>query len=223
MAKKKKRSKRKVVVNSAAYGKHKRSKRGTIKPAVLNDDLKASSEHLTRANVYAKLVKDALDPFRDKFQDGTMWSRLVKLFKKQIRDNGIVDFTALAEFQCHQKFALTSILNREISAAVENDVLRVEATTHADVKARWEKADRYRQILFVCVYDGKRKVHVESDTVFLPLSKSKTNKQELSFPVPKGSVTAWIGIRCDFWHDGSAAGGNSRKGMEIVTVVDLRS
>ncbi len=51
-----------VLVKSNAYGDHYRRKRGTVKPAGLNEALKLSNELMANADVYAKAIKDALDP-----------------------------------------------------------------------------------------------------------------------------------------------------------------
>jgi hypothetical protein len=213
-----------VLVRSDAYGDHYRRKRGTVKPVELNDALKLSNALMADADVYAKAIKDALDPFREKFEDGSMWSRLVKLFKRQLKKNGRVELKALEEFECHEKFHLRRILHRQLSVSVfeQNKTLEVEAMTYGALKARWEKAEDYRQILIVVFYDAKLDATVSSDTVILPLGKSKRNVQKLSLAIPDQSVTAIITLRCDFWRNEGPAGGNSRRGMEILQVVDLR-
>jgi hypothetical protein len=213
-----------VLVKSNAYGEHYRRKRGSIKPAELNDALKLSNALMADADVYAKAIKDALDPFREKFEDGTMWSRLVKLFKKQLKKNGRVELKALEEFECHKRFHLRRILHRQLSVSMsdQNNTLEVEAMTYGALKARWEKADDYRQILIVVFYDTKLDAKVSSDTVILPLGKTKRNVQKVSLAIPDQSVTAIITLRCDFWRNEGTAGGNSRRGMEILQVVDLQ-
>jgi len=212
-----------VLVKSDAYGDHYRRKRGTVKPVELNDALKLSNKLMADADVYAKAIKDALDPFREKFEDGTMWSRLVKLFKRQLKKNGRVELKALEEFECHKKFHLRRILHRQLSVSVsdQNKTLEVEAMTYGALKARWEKAEDYRQILIVVFYDAKLDANVFSDTVILPLGKSKRNVQKVSLAIPDQSVTALIALRCDFWHNEGPAGGNSRRGMEILQIVDV--
>lgn len=213
-----------VLVKSEAYGEHYRRKRGTVKQARLNDDLKLSTKLIGEANKHAKAVKDALDPFRVKFEDGRLWGRLVGLFKKQLGKDGHVDYKALEEFQCHTRFPLVRILRRDITASVsaKHKALEVEAMTYGAVKARWEKAEQYRQILIVVFYNARLDADVASDTVYFPLGKEKRNKQQVRFPIPRKAVTALIALRCDFWGNGGPVGGNGRKGMEILCVVDVR-
>jgi hypothetical protein len=213
-----------VLVRSKAYGDHYRRKRGTVKPARLNDDLKLSTKLIGAADQYAKAVKDALDPFREDFKDGKLWQRLVRLFKKQLREVRQVDLKALEEFECHTLFPLVRILHRDITASVsaQRKTLEVEVMTYGDVKADWEKAADYRQILIVVFYDAKLDADVVSETVYFPLGQEKRNKQKVSFSIPPKAVTALVALRCDFWRKGRPAGGNGRKGMEILRVVEVR-
>ncbi|MEJ1240592.1 hypothetical protein WBG78_20785 [Chryseolinea sp. T2] len=213
----------KILVKSKTYGDHPRNKRGTIKEAVLNDDMKLSGSQTKLANLYAKAVKDPLDPFREKFHDGTMWSTLLSLFKKQLWRDGLVDLKSLEEFQCHSEYPLTRLFQRKISASVSSGAtLDIEVITHGGVKRRSEKAKDYRQILIVIFYNDDFKPTVESETAFFKLGIDKRNKQNVSVPIPKGSIVALVALRCDHWKDG-LAGGFSRRGLEILKAIDLRT
>lgn len=66
-----------TFVKSRRYQPHVRLKRGTIKPAVLNEKMEASRQLLLSCNKQAKLLFDSL---RDEPHDGSLWSRLVKVF-----------------------------------------------------------------------------------------------------------------------------------------------
>ena len=66
-----------TFVDSVRYDPHVRRKRGTVKPAVLNEKMEASRQLLLSCNKHAKLLFDAL---RDEPHDGSLWSRLVKTF-----------------------------------------------------------------------------------------------------------------------------------------------
>jgi hypothetical protein len=66
-----------TFVDSLRYQPHVRRKRGTLKPAVLNEKMEASRQLLLSCNKHAKLVFDAL---RNEPHDGSLWSRLVKIF-----------------------------------------------------------------------------------------------------------------------------------------------
>ena len=210
-----------VLVHSEAYGDHYRKKRKE-KPK-LSDDMKNSSTNMKDANLYAKAVKDALDPFRKKIEDGKLWNRLVSLFKKQLKKEGRVNLQALEQFQCHSKFPLTRFMHRQLTAVVseESKTLQVKVTTYGDIKTKWEKAEEYRQILIVVFYNADLDADFESKTVYFPLGNEKRNNQQESFPIPGKAIIALVALRCDFWKDGQV-GGSGRKALEILRVMDLR-
>ncbi|MGC3943272.1 MAG: hypothetical protein QM762_01825 [Chryseolinea sp.] len=214
----------KIIVKSKRYGDHPRSKRGTIKEAVLNDKMKLSGSQTKLANQYAKAIKDPLDPFREMFYDGALWTTLLSIFKTQLSRQGVVDLKALEEFQCHSEYPLTRLFYRKISASVPSPgtTLDIEALTYGGVKTRSDKAKDYRQILIVIFYDDEFEPTVESETVFFKLGTEKRNKQSINVPIPKGSIAALIALRCDHWKNGPA-GGFSRRGLEILKAIDLRS
>jgi hypothetical protein len=94
-------------VSSTAYGDHVRAARGTYTPVTLNESFKESGKALQLSNVFAKLIKDALDPYRANFKDGTLWRRLVSHFRQQLKDNNNgVDFRSLLGFQCIRTICL---------------------------------------------------------------------------------------------------------------------
>jgi hypothetical protein len=70
----------KVVVNSKAYGEHERAPRGSKSKAVLNPAMRAHGRRLRKSNIPAKLIVDALQPFRENFKGGMLWQKLVKHF-----------------------------------------------------------------------------------------------------------------------------------------------
>lgn len=212
-----------ILVRSEKHGDFYRKKKSPEK-ATLNDALKASNKQLAAANVYAKAIKDALDPFRKNIEDGTLWNDLVSLFKKQIKNDGRINFKVLDEFECHSEFPLTRFMHREVTAMVsaEGKQLDVEVITYGDVRAKWEKAKEYRQILIVVFYDADLKSAIESKTVFFPLGNEKRNKQVESFTIPDKANMALLALRCDFWKDGSV-GGRPRRALEILKVVCLNN
>ncbi len=75
----------KITVNSRAYGRHERAPRGSRSEAVLNPAMKAHGLRLLSSNIPAKLIKDALIPFRINFKGGMIWQRLLKHFAAQAK------------------------------------------------------------------------------------------------------------------------------------------
>jgi hypothetical protein len=74
-----------IVVNSKTYGEHKRAPRGSKSRAVLNTAMKAHDRRLRQSNIPAKLIMDALLPFRENFKGGILWQNLVIHFAAQAK------------------------------------------------------------------------------------------------------------------------------------------
>jgi hypothetical protein len=70
-------------VKSKAYGEHYRAPRGSRSKALLNPAMKAHGRRLRKSTIPAKLIMDALQPFRQNFTGGMLWQRLVKHFALQ--------------------------------------------------------------------------------------------------------------------------------------------
>ena len=152
-----------------------------------------------------------------------MWSTLLSLFKKQLWRDGVIDLKALEQFQCHSEYPLTRLFQRKISASVSSGAtLDIEVITHGGVKTRADKAKDYRQILIVIFYNNDLETSVVSETAFFKLGVEKRNKQNASVPIPENSIAALVALRCDHWKDGPA-GGLSRRGLEILKAIDLRT
>lgn len=87
-----------ITVKSKTYGTHERAARGSWKKAKLNDAMKGHSERLIGSNAPAKLILDALAPYRTNFTGGQIWQKLVKHFASQAKlfqdysVSGIVDW-----------------------------------------------------------------------------------------------------------------------------------
>lgn len=74
-----------VFVDSRTYGPHNRAKRGTHKPAVLNDGMKASQSHLKLAAAYGRLIRGPIESFRGGFLLGQFWQQLQSALRRQFK------------------------------------------------------------------------------------------------------------------------------------------
>jgi hypothetical protein len=82
-----------ITVKSKTYGTHERAARGSWKKAKLNDAMKGHSERMIGSNAPAKLILDALAPFRTNFKGGQLWQKLLKHFAlqaKQFKDYSVL-------------------------------------------------------------------------------------------------------------------------------------
>jgi hypothetical protein len=118
-----------TFVKSRAYGDHLRAKRGTYKKAVVNEALKQESKTLISANIPAKIIKDAIDPYRGNFVGGTFWQRLVSLFRRQLKESRSIDFGKIGQFEVHEDHPFQRFLSIQPTIEIQR-----KAFIHIDVK-----------------------------------------------------------------------------------------
>ncbi|MGC3944384.1 MAG: hypothetical protein QM762_07685 [Chryseolinea sp.] len=136
-----------VHVKSRTYGDHPRARRGTYKEAKLNKAFKLENKNLVRANLPAKLLKDAIDPYRTNLPGGLLWQRLGSLFRLQWKERGQYDFRNMERFEFHADYPIDRFVNAqpEVKPALKNSVLLVEfKNTHAPNYSKTSYIDGYR-------------------------------------------------------------------------------
>src|SRR5260221_11138546 len=114
-----------TVVNSRAYGQHIRKARTKF---TLNKEMKEASVVMKQANVYAKVFKDAIDPYRCDFRDGMLWQRLVSLFKRQLQKQGSADFSVLEGHELNKAHPLSRLFSMQTTLSQTERTRTVRVT-----------------------------------------------------------------------------------------------
>jgi hypothetical protein len=104
----------KVVVNSKAYGVHERAPRGSKSKAELNRAMKAHGRRLRQSNIPAKLIMDALQPFRENFKGGMLWQRLVKHFAAQAKEGVAYSVAGIGDWDLNVQYLTSRIMTASV-------------------------------------------------------------------------------------------------------------
>jgi hypothetical protein len=115
-----------VVVKSKAYGIHERAPRGSKSKAVLNPAMKAHGRRLRKSNIPAKLIMDALQPFRENFKGGMIWQRLVKHFAAQAKKGDLYSVTGIENWDLNGQYLTSRILMANVKITPEDDFSNLE-------------------------------------------------------------------------------------------------
>ncbi len=117
----------KIIVKSKAYGEHERAPRGTKSKAVLNKAMKAHGKRLRESTAPAKLIMDALQPFRENFKGGMLWQRLVKHFAAQAKIGEAYSVTGIANWDFNTEYLTSRIMgvSDDIKSKDEFSILEV--------------------------------------------------------------------------------------------------
>src|SRR5260221_8177172 len=144
-----------TTVNSLAYGQHIRKARTKF---TLSKEMKESSAVMKQANVYAKVFKDAIDPYRRDFRDGMLWQRLVSLFKMQLQEKGKADFSPLQGHELNKMHSLSWIISAKAAVTQTDRTLNVNITSRHTQDPTNGRADGYQQTLIVLFVDDALQV-----------------------------------------------------------------
>jgi len=209
-----------TFVKSKAYGDHVRAARGTHKPAVVNEALQESSRKIQEANVPAKMLKDALDPYRQHFKGGSLWQRLVSVFRAQLRTTGTIDFTALADIEIHEHYPVSRFL--KVTPQVVHDAaantLRVHLEYERHPKPKgMSYLDSYQLTMIALFPDLEHKaVDTTAACSGILFNKDKYAPIVMTLPVPAGARAFVLCLKVEGCEQGVARNIAVNKGMRIL-------
>jgi len=227
-----------IEVHSRRYGTHMRKRRGSVKPALLNEAFQKSVTLNELVNAIAKVIKDALDPYRQGFRDGSMWSRLVGLFKKHLLQYPTPDFGILENFELYDKVFLHNSCHHETTLAIvrgPETSVRIELTTSASTNLIKFRATGYQQTLIGVFLDADYNASTRSECVMLPIRWNKRvatrprdeypvadkNQQIAQWPIPAGTKTILVVVKREPCRDGKLIERTKVRGMKVVKVTTV--
>ena len=124
-------------MNSKAYGRHERAPRGSRTKAVLNSAMKAHGRRLRHSNIPAKLIMDALQPFRENFKGGMLWQRLVKHFAAQAKKGDMYSVTGIENWDLNLQYLTSRIMTASVEITPEHDFSNLEVEVNYTFSKRF--------------------------------------------------------------------------------------
>lgn len=209
-----------TFVKSTKYGDHIRAARGTRKKAKLNKACQEQSKKLVKSNTPAKIIKDAIDPYRDDFRYGQLWQDLVRTTNDAMGKNAEFDFSRLKPFEFHPKHRLDRLFNVESTAKVDSKSSRLRVTLSSDARPLFHHSldlDGYRVTVIVVFPDFKKqraKTEALSSSI-IPL-KEKLTSLEVDFDIPPRAKSFLVCVRVDGCEMGMIEGSMESIGMRMV-------
>ena len=208
-----------TLVRSRVYGDHVRAKRGTYKKARLNEALKKGSVFIGEANAAAKLFKDAVDPYRKRLIDNSLWPNLLSMFRRQQTKTGCVDFSQLEPFEFHNRYTLHKLLpvDAVISYDDKTGTLRAVISYQGLPHFGKSRVDGYKLSAIVLFPDLKKKTAntVVEESAILPL-EGKQAPFDVAISVPKRADCFILCLRIDGCSEGKVYHTIATKGMAVI-------
>ncbi len=127
----------KVVVKSRAYGVHERAPRGSKSKAVLNKAMKAHGKRLRNSTAPAKLIMDALQPFRENFKGGMLWQRLVKHFAAQAKKGEPYSVAGIEHWDFNTQYLTSRIMGVSDKIKADDDFSSLEVSLNYEFSKRF--------------------------------------------------------------------------------------
>lgn len=208
------------LVKDPRYGEYMRSARGTIKPALLNDECQASSKRMVEANAPAKAIYNAV---RNEHKDYFLWNRLVSVFRRQLKAGRAFHITDLKDLECSEKFQLDSLMlytsyNIQIAKKDKHLCIDLAMDKHPDWSyLDWKRPFQYRMSIIV-VYPNLATGHFIKETAHGPITAFTAPVEPLSFeiPVPEQGERWLAFLLANVCEGGNPSGLARTKGMRVV-------
>ena len=208
-------------VRSKTYGDHVRAGRGTKKVAEVNDAFKESAGRLREVNQFAKVIKDALDLQREVFRDGTFWSRLLSLLRRELKETGKLSWQALEGFELMGRCSLGGRFRTSIDVDLPSGGISIHIDSQTSGAPEKVASDEYEETVVVVFLSEKECIDREYHTVLLPVASPVDNEHSQTWPIPAGATTAVVVLGCSYFNKGKRLNRRKMRAMKIAKVVGL--
>jgi hypothetical protein len=211
-----------TYVESKRYGYHARAARGTHKRAVMNDACNEVGEQVIRSNKPALQIHQTLRPYRTNFKGGSLWSRLISVFRKHYSKHGKFDFRVVENMEVHEEHRLEQYILLDVSTFIDRKSSRLRVTLDYQSKPIFARAAYIDGYCFtvIAIYPDLRKEAARATAVTSPVIdlKSKERQQSFTLPMPKTAKEFVLCVKLEGTEHGKITPGYTTKGMRIVKV-----
>ena len=178
------------------------------------------------ANLHAKIFKDAIDPYRKKLEDGTMWSRLIRMFLQQFDVHGKFDFSKLEPFEIHGKYTFEHLLKSEPKITIDRKKCVLLVSPSYDKHPLFKKSapvDAYQFCVTGVFPDLKKKTaKAVTENSEVINRNDKIEPLNIQLPIPRGAKSFLVCIRIDGCRKGKVDGPMTTKGMRMVGAGEVK-
>lgn len=200
-----------------------RRKRGSVKPATLNEACKQSSNNLQKTNPFAVCLRKAILPHLDHISKATYWQDLLSHVRKHVNTTGIELLMSYRNYKISREQQVSSILafRHETTADWEAGNLTFSITDHGltHFKTRTRK-DSYRLTVVALFFHSPDHFIQEESIVFDNLSlETKLTGTKVKLPIPPNAKAALIVMKVSALLDGAPSKQKTSNAISIVDAV----
>ncbi len=198
-----------------------RLKRGSLKPAVLNEVFAANAKNTRQTMPAAKRLLDRLKPYLDKFHKDYRLQRVATLFSRDLKKTGEMGYGQFAGFEMQRNYPLEQIYEGSPEISISRKVM--EVTIDLKKKPVLRKSNvsfhYYFELILVSGDPAKEKaLRVESDcSTLYEFGREYTDKIQLNLQLPEKKPYV-VFLKCGCMERYSPASHPKNYGMKVVGV-----
>ncbi|MEX2336627.1 MAG: hypothetical protein WD555_05095 [Fulvivirga sp.] len=184
-----------VEVNSRAYGRHFRAKRGTYKPAVLNEALKKNGTFIGVRNKAASQFRKAVQPIAGNLVNGKFWPDLLSCFSSYYKEHDQLSWHALEGFEVNKRYPFDRFGVRFENGWMgwdDNGKLKIDANKINAPKPHHNDFESYNLRLYLQTQEAGQEGFTIDQTAIKVTSKGIENHEPLFFSRRQGDLVVLV-------------------------------
>jgi hypothetical protein len=178
-----------TFVNSKTYKPHVRRKRGTVKKATLNSTLDRHKDLIKIVNQQAKVI---FQPLKNEHRDGSLWSRLVPLFMKEVKAGNPFPLRNLLKLECSKVHKLETLLgvNYRLAVTVADQQLQVQVELKEQPTFKHDSCILGYELAVIALYPDFTAETCGKAVAAAPIVALRSEPQPHQFELPMTSAEA---------------------------------
>ena len=216
----------KIKVRSKTYAHHFRAARGAKTPTEVNDSMKDNGEKMISSNAPAKLIFDAVAPYRENFKGGLFWQYLVKFFTHQAKTGESYSLKDFMHQDLNKKYPMSGIL-----APLKVEIVPDRQAHIFTISVSYEMNKRFLnrnasingiQFTFIGIFPDFKDFTKMVIPVVFPLKKlDDQNRYSFLMDIPALTDSCLLICKVEGCQDGIVSASMASKSMSVEMVIQL--
>ena len=196
-----------------------RRKRGSVKPAVLNNAFKTTANNAAITGPIAKRICQIMQPFTDGLDTGRQTIAMINLLNKSMAKNAAIDYSFFTNYEFQKEHPLDELLEGGYKLTVKKDMLCVEIDLSFEPMKRHNKIATHYYFELIILYGNptkENKLRVETEQSLLySFTETYDGMCSMSLQIPKQKPWMLV-LKASCMEDNLPAHHPKYYGMKVV-------
>ena len=196
-----------------------RRKRGSVKPAVLNNAFKTTANNAAITGPIAKRICQIMQPFTDCLDTGRQTIAMINLLNKSMAKNAAIDYSFFTNYEFQKEHPLDELLEAGYKLIVKKDMLCVEIDLSFEPMKRHNKIATHYYFELIILYGNptkENKLRVETEQSLLySFTETYDGMCSMSLQIPKQKPWMLV-LKASCMEDNLPAHHPKYYGMKVV-------